>query len=481
MSKTSWFTAQLLGLGVLVVALLMVPMQVLAAGEKESNAETLARKAALANVRSQILALKITPRVTVENFANTNKDTRQAVAKWLTSIKRGKASTNQDGVITVTVKVSMRAVRMRLSDIYASYYDGTRIKSDDISNIAATNNCKELLAKGTSTSTPATTPVKKPSDEIPTPVPVDVTPVVSPDLPTTAPSDNCWKNDVLPRQERSAKLMAELNAKKDALYRLGQRMRSVEVGAIKDKNVTKKFTVNDFIVNSTNPDVDMSEFLRAAIKKQITLRPDMPVCEIQMQTELKPTIAVFKSWADENYTDDKGHIQLLRDYVENAKPETITEIGTGVVPAKYLKEKYQRKQELLVKFASRPPLWISETITVTGEAPIEAKDKKDDKNAEDEEKTFAAAKAVALEAAKANAERKLQAKLLELELPIYKSVKNLTAKSPELVKQLRGVKTNVEEVNDPQLQRDKIVRVKLSANLKPVWDIMLINCSKNRL
>ncbi len=438
--------------------------------EKISKSETTARNAALKNLRKKILGLKLTSSLTVEDFAGSSPEVRDAVSKWLASIKkRGKVTAGDNGVVTVTIAVSMKAIQIRLTGIYASYYDGKKIKPSDINNIAETNNSREVRATGTSTpakkKTP--TPVEKIPD-IPTLVP-GAAPAVAPEIKTPAVpvSQDCWNQDLIPQHVDKAKLLAELSAKKNALSRLGQRMRNVKIGEINGK----KLTVNDFVVNSAQPDVDMSEFMRAATRTQLTLRSDMLVCEIQMQAELKPAIAILKNWADENYKGDQKNIQLLRDYVEKQKPETITEVGFGVVEPKYVKERFVNQQKRLVDFASKPPQWISETMQVTGEAAINDK------------KPFVIAKNEAIIAANTDGEKKLQATLLGLVLKVpgnssISSVKNVAAKSPDFAEKLKNVEKEVQLVDDPQLDKDKIVRVIVSTKLRPVWDMLLVNQSK---
>lgn len=441
--------------------------------------ETIARNAALANLRGKILALKLTPSLTVADFANTNPETQQAVSKWVASIKKRGAVSGDNGTVTVTVAVSIKAIRIRLSDIYGSYYDGKKIRPGDIDNLAGTNNCKEVRATGTNRTVAAAAGEKTP--DVPTPITTTTPPAKDhagmPDVAepaqkapvvVVAMSENCWTQDLLPQHADRAKLMAELAAKKNALARLGERLRDVKIGS--------KLTVNDFVVNSNQPDVDMSEFMRAATRTQMTLRSDMLVCEIRMQAELKPAIAIFKSWADENYKGDMADIQLLRDYVEKQKPEIINEIGVGVIEPKYVKERFVSQQKQLVEFAANPPRWISETILVTGEAAID-----------DKSKPLSVAKTDAITAAKADAEKKLAGKLAALKITGKSSVGDLATKSHDFAEKLKNLENTenpenfekkVQMIDDPQLTKDKIVRVTVSIRLKPLWDMVLF-CRQN--
>ena len=43
---------------------------------------------------------------------------------------------------------------------------------------------------------------------------------------------------------------------------------------------------------------------------------------------------------------------------------------------------------------------------------------------------------------------------------------------------MKSIEADMHVVDDPQLEKDKIVRVIISTKLRPVWEMVLVNSSK---
>jgi len=133
-----------------------------------------------------------------------------------------------------------------------------------------------------------------------------------------------WKQYVTPQ----GRLMAVRAARSDAMRRLAERIKGVFI--------TSDTTVQDFVAESDEINVDMTTFLAGARETGVRYHDDELIVEVKMAVKLQTVYGSLKSWGQAHYKGDKVKIQKLEKLTLRSEDKIIEEVGMGVPPEKYL-------------------------------------------------------------------------------------------------------------------------------------------------
>jgi hypothetical protein len=271
-------------------------------------------------------------------------------------------------------------------------------------------------------------------------------------LPSVIPQ--LWKAKIPKQKLPQAVIMAMNNAKADALNRLVRR--------VKAEQIAKEVSVGDFLRVSDNPGVDMTMFFRGVNVLGARLRGDRLVCEVEMKTTLRTTIACFKSWADNHVRGKNIDLNLLQRYVETIHRDSVREIGTAVVDPEVVSADYCEKQKIVAGVVVDPPLWISERIVVVGSVKVETglSDK-------------SVARQKAFGRAEVQARKILSERLYALKIDGEKTLKEFAASSSGTDRMLEQYCASAKEVKADRRIRKGEAEFSVSLQLKPVWNMIV--------
>ncbi|MCD4826112.1 MAG: hypothetical protein K8S55_16090 [Phycisphaerae bacterium] len=409
----------------------------LAMGERAARAD------AIRKLGERIRGLRITSSTTVQDFVAENDTIETDLNAFLKGMKQeGKCKVDEDGVVTCRMSVTLKTVETTLKRIYTARYKGDKVKINDFNKMTQVNkfNKIEVVGQGVLKSESAAAPI----------VPAAAGPagVRRSTLPPF------WKKHIPAGFRAQAKTGAERAARVDAMRRLAERIKGVRI--------TSSTTVQDFVTESDEINVDMRRFLRGAKEIGVRYRRDILICEVEMQVTLKTVITNFKSWVDTHYKGDRVKIKQLQEYVQKVRFDKIKEIGTGVVNPKYVQPAMAKKQVIVAQVASQPPAWIVDTLRVKGRAAV------DPNAANPAQARLAASRAAALDA-----RRKIAEKLNGLMLSSNSSVKNFAAQSDKIQARMQAFQQNAAVVDGSEKIADGVVTVTVEMDLKPVWDMVV--------
>jgi hypothetical protein len=178
---------------------------------------------------------------------------------------------------------------------------------------------------------------------------------------TPLPEPPLWKEHVTGQ----GRLLAERAARDDALRRLAAHVRTLAV--------SETLSVGEMIAQSTQPDIDITEFLRGADFIGLRCREDALVFEVVMQASSRPTLASFAAWIETNYAGESKDLLALRQAVERAPDRAFRETGSAMPPKENI---LGLPPETLVRLnavtGQAVPLWA--TATYQAQAPAASTD-----------------------------------------------------------------------------------------------------------
>ncbi len=137
---------------------------------------------------------------------------------------------------------------------------------------------------------------------------------------TPLPEPPLWKEHVTGQ----GRLLAERAARDDALHRLAEHVRKLPV--------SETLNVGEMVRQSTQPDIDVAEFLQGADFIGLRCRDDALIFEVVMEASTRPTLASFAAWIETRYTGESKDLLALRQAVERAPDRTFRETGSAMPP-----------------------------------------------------------------------------------------------------------------------------------------------------
>lgn len=432
-----------------VLAVCAVAGPVFAQGADALNAQQQAKRKLLAiraarvdamrKLAERIKGLNITSTTTVQDFVTTDDTIQTAMRTWLLGMKEEGKPRFDGEVAEVTMAVTLRTVEQELKRIYTAHYKGDQFKISDFSKMTETNRLDKITEVGQGA---------VPDEMVPPPL--------QPTGPTAGGGmrriPEYWKQHCTGR----GRLMAERAARVDAMRRLAERLRGVRI--------TAQTTVQDFVAQSDDVNVDMRSFLRGAKEVGVRYHRDELIVEAELEVVLRTVMASFRSWADAHYRGDRVKLRQLEEYVEKVRYDKLRETGMGVPPERYLKG-YSSQQITVLQAAAGPnvPDWATSTLRVAGQGAIDM----DNPNP-------AQAKLMAYRAAELDARRKLAERLNGLMITSDTSVQDFVAQSDDIQTRMLTFQQGAHVVDGSQrLMDDGTAEVTVEIDLKPLWNVIV--------
>jgi hypothetical protein len=441
MGKSTKTALILLGLAMLVVWT-MPALGDAVSEQRKAKRKLLAIRAArvdaMRKLAERINGLKITSSTTVHDFVTEDDTIDTSMKSWIRGMKEEGKPKFDGEVATVEMSVTLKTVVRKLTQLYTAHYKGDKVKIHDFQKMTELNKITKITEIG----------------EGVVPDELDEEPLISSKKSKGNPRiPPYWNKHCTAR----GRLMAVRAARIDAMRRLAERIKGVRI--------TSDTTVQDFVTQSDDVNVDMRAFLRGAKEIGMRYHRDELIVEVEMEVVLKTVLTHFKSWVDAHYKGDKVKIKQLEEKIEKVRYDPIREVGMGIPPEKYLKG-YGEEQVEVLAVAQKAPPWVSETMRATGESAVDP-----------EAENPAQAKLMAKRAAELDAKRKLGEQLAGLMLTSDTSVKDFVAQSDTIDSRMQtymmGSKVVRSEVKD-----DGTAEAVVEIDLKPIWNMYIVYLKK---
>ena len=405
--------------------------------QRKLMAHRAARADAMRQLAERIKGLRITSETTVNDFVTENDNIETSLRAWLMGMKEeGKYKDFEDGTCSVEMSVTLKTVEAKLTSLYKAYYKGDKVKLQQIENLQTTNHLDKITVVGHGAM----------------PEELDDSAVVGASsagvVPRTLNIPEIWKNHCTGQ----GRLMAARAARVDALRRLAER--------IKGLRIDSETIVNDFVADSDEIQTRLNASLTGAKEVRVKYLKHELICEVTMQVKLKTILATLRSAVDAEYKGDRVKLKRLDDYVENVRIDTIEETGSACPPAKYIRG-YTQQQLTAVEQVSgtNVPEWATRTLTVTGQAALDAKEYPNE----------AQARLMALRAAELVARRKLAEQVDGLRINADTTVKDFVGRNDTIRTRMMTYQVGAHVVEGSEKVRDGMAEVDVEMPLQPVW------------
>ena len=446
MKKSTRLLAALLCLGVVVAV--AAPMFADAVAEQKKAQRKLmayraARVDAIRKLAERIKGLSITSETTVQDFVAESDTIQTSVNAWLNGMKEvGKPKYMEDGTCELVMEVKLRTVIMNLKQIHHRHYKGGKIKGTDIEKMTLTNEIKIIRVIGQGAMKEEDDPFLE--DAL---IPSGGGPVFS---KLHGKARAYWMKHCTGR----GRLMAEKAARVDAQRRLAERIKGVRI--------TAETTVQDFVAESDQVNVDMRTFLKGAREIGVRYHSDELIIEVEMQVKLRTVYVTLKTWAKTHYKGGRIKAQRLEELIVKSKETIIKETGMGIPPRRYLKD-VPAVIVAVMATAARAPAWISQTKRAVGQSAVDT----DDDNK-------ARAKLMAYRAAELDGRRKLAEEINGLMITSNTSVSNFVAQNDEIRTAMMTYQQGVRVIDSSKkIADDGTAQVTVEQDLKPLWTMIL--------
>jgi hypothetical protein len=455
MSKTGKLLLCVLGLAVLTTPLLA---QDAVSAQKRAQGKALALRAARADAMrklgERINGLSITSETKVRDFVTESDKIQSAMRTFLLGMREvGSPEYSEDGVCVVRMEVTLEEVIRALRKIHSDYAKaGGKTKDYDFTKMTVTN--KETIIRVVGQGAPRPEP-EYVEDELVEP---DEFGIVSWAKFGKTVQD-FWKTNCTGR----GRLMAERAARLDAMRRLVERIKGV--------NVDSQTLVKDFVAESDDINVSFENtFLRGAREIGVRYHSDDLIVEVEMQVKLKQVFAAVHSWAKVHYKGDQMKLRELEQRTVKTEMKIIKETGVGVPPERYL-VKAPPVVQAVAAMARKSPDWVGRTERAVGQGAI---DPDNDNKAQ--------AKLMALRAAEMDGRRKLAERIEGLMLTSNTSVRDFVAESDEIQSSMMTFQAGAYVVDGSQkVSDDGVAEVTVEIELKPLWNSVLFYKKKLNL
>ncbi len=407
-----------------------------------------ARADAMRKLGEKINGLSITSTTKVKDFATESDNVRTAMQAFLLGMRETKKEFSEDGVATITMEVTLDEIIRALRTVKAQYYKGTKFRAEDFSKMTVANKMKVLTVIGS-----GAPPEEMAEDE-----------TIVPDEGGTVNFSkfnqnvkDYWKKYCTAR----GRLGAERAARVDAMRRLGERIKGVQIDA--------KTHIKDFMTESDDVNVSMRTFLRGFKEVGVRYHSDDLIVEVDVQIKLSQVIAAVHSWSKVHYKGDKMKLRKLEQHTTRTETRIIKETGMGVPNPKYL-AKAPAVVQAVAKVARKAPGWISQTERAVGQGAV------------DEDNTNKAqAKLMAFRAARLDALRKLGEQLRGLKITSKTAVRDFVALNDEINTSMMTFMAGAKEIEESKKFEDGVATVTVEIELKPLWNSIIFFKKKHNL
>jgi len=458
MKRSKWLLVVAVAVGMWATAL---QAQALSSDTLKAQNKSLAARAARADAMrklgERIQGLFITSETHVKDFITQSDTIKTAMSAWLSGMKEvNPPKWNEDGTAEVTLEITMEEVIVNLEQISERYQKGGKFVAKDFEQMTVTNKEKKLTETGMG----APRALEDPGTTVPfqAGTSVDSASYMSEKAklwwmgPVQADGTRSGGN-VLPNE----RLMAARAARVDGLRRLGERLSGVFINS--------KTTVKDFITQSDDINVKMATFMVGARETGVRYHDDEPIVEVDMEITMTSIFASLKSWGEAHYKGDKVNLKSVEELTISSKDTVFKETGMGVA-----KTKVGVAVSVATAVAAAAPGWISETMSVTGNAAI------------DTNRDPAQGKLMAFRGAELDARRKLSEQISGLMITSKTSVKDFVTESDVIRTHMMDFQVGAHVVDGSQkVMEDKTVEVKVEIELRPLWNMFMYYSKTEKL
>ena len=419
-----------------------------AAGAKaQAQARLMAYRAARADairkLAERIRGLRITSETTVQDFVAESDTIRTALDAFLVGVREtGKPKYMADGTCELQMSVTLKTLVATLQQIHNRYYKGSRIKVQDFQKMTVTNKIKVITETGTGVL----------RDEF-----------VEDELVPVAPGARSVSFSRIPAKARKfwaahctarGRLMAERAARVEAMRRLAERIKGV--------HITSETTVQDFVAESDQINVDMRTFLKGAREVGVRYHDDELIVEVEMQVKLRTIYASLKSWGQTHLKGDRVKLRRLEELVVKSEEKIIRETGMGVPPDRYMRNATAEMRQTAA-VARNTPAWITRSLRAIGDAALDA-----------EAANKAQAKLMAYRAAELDARRRLAEQINGLEITSATSVRDFVGERDEIVTAMLTFQQGARVLSESRkVLDDGSAQITVVIELKPLWNIII--------
>ncbi|MFB3892854.1 MAG: hypothetical protein ACE15C_12605 [Phycisphaerae bacterium] len=444
-------TTMLLGAALMAAWTVPALAQNAVSEQKKAQNKLLAQRAARADamrkLAERIYGLHITSETTVKDFVAESDKIQTAMQAFLMGAEEvGQPKYMEDGTCSLTMKVTLQEIITELKKYHSAYYKGDKFKVNDFEKMTVTNTIKEIQETGTG----APRPEQNVGDVV---VIREGETAESLDMPADAKA--YWLKHCMPQ----GRLMAVRAAHVDALRKLAERIKGVQI--------TSDTTVKDFVAEGDNIQTALNAFLKGARDVGLRYHNDELIVEVDVQVKLRTVLADIKAYAEEHYKGDTAKIKKIEEVTLKTQDTIVKETGSGVPPAKYLKD-VPPAQVAVLETATKLPDWVGQTMRVKGSAALDA----DNPNK-------AQARLMAFRGAELDARRKIAEQLNGLVITSKTNVKDFVAQSDDIRTAMLTFQQGAHVVEGSQkLAEDGTATVEVEIELKPLWDMIVVYRSK---
>jgi hypothetical protein len=413
--------------------------------QKQAQRKLLAYRAARADairrLAERIRGLEITSETKVQDFVTESDEIATRLDAWLNGMREvGKPVYEDDGTCEVVMEVTLAEIVEQLKTWHKQYYKNGKIRIEQIDEIHRRVDTKVIREVGMGAEPEAL--------EVPDRIPTQGSSRVSLSN-LNAETKAFWMKHCSAR----GRLMAQRAAEVDAMRRLAERIKGVQI--------TSTTRVADFVAESDRIETVTQAFIRGARTTGIRYYDNELIVEVEKTIKLRTLLSTVNTWAQTHYKGDRQKIRQLEEKILTVKDNDIIEVGMGVPPEKYLKDA-QPGETLVMDTAQNAPMWITETLTVSGEAAI------------DPDRPAAQGKLMAYRAAELDGRRKLAERISGLEIASSTRVEDFVAESDQIATAMRTFQQGVYVVEDSRkVHDDGTVSVDVAVELRPLWQMIL--------
>lgn len=401
-----------------------------------------ARVDAIRRLAERIKGLEITSQTQVEDFVASNDQIATALETWLNGMKEvGKPVWDEEYTCEVTMKVKLAEIVEELKTWHKKYYKGGKVRMEQFDEITRRVETKEIVEVGMGAAPEALI--------VPERIPTESGSRVSLTV-LDEQTRRFWMSHCKP----AGRLLAMRAAEVDALRRLAERIRGVQISS--------NTRVQDFIAETDQIETITRGFIRGARTTGVRFYDNELIVEVEKTIKLRTLLATVNTWAQTHYKGDRARVRELEEKILSVKENVISEVGMGVPPANQLRDAAGKGDQLAMQTAAQAPMWVTETLTATGMAAM------------DPERPQAQAKLMALRAAELDARRKLAERIAGLEITSSTSVEDFVAESDQIHTAMMTFQQGVYVVEDSQkVHDDGTVSVDVAVDLRPLWQMVV--------
>ena len=329
---------------VLVVALATSSVARGADPVTDAQNKVLARRAAEADcyrkLAEAVYGVRINSDTYVRDFVTESDEIRASMEHFVKGIRLGTARYYPDGLCEVDGEVTVAKLVTELKASHEEHYKGNSVSINDIASI--TERLKKRVIKATGAGAPR--------PELPPDLPDGIEEVITPLPDNYVPSPSI--PDIWRLASPQGRLMAERAARVDAMRKLLEQVKGLRLTS--DTLVRDFITEYDEIATRAEGIVIGAEQVGRAY-----LHQDELIAEVTMEVPLAKVVTKLQELHETHYHGNHVHTQDITNITKTVKRTTVRATGSGVPPARMLRQAESRG-------VVNPP-WFSERIEATGQ------------------------------------------------------------------------------------------------------------------